>query len=247
MEDQFSASPFMMHPYNRTPYTHTPYNRVLQLLNNQSMNFFDEAKLDLIADALVEQGYCIVDHALPLALLTQLLLLLNQLQDEQFKAAGVGRQTDFQIKEAIRSDKIHWLEPNTEAANEFLQWMESLRVGINRRLFMGLLDYESHFAHYSVGAFYKKHLDAFRGNQKPGQSNRVLSTVLYLNDAWLPTDGGELLLYAQDDDHNVIETLLPEWGRLVIFLSEKFPHEVLPASRERKSIAGWFRVNEGAL
>lgn len=29
----------------------------------------------------------------------------------------------------------------------------------------------------------------------------------------------------------------------MLFLSEEFPHEVLPASRERYSIAGWFRVN----
>jgi len=27
----------------------------------------------------------------------------------------------------------------------------------------------------------------------------------------------------------------------VIFLSERFPHEVLPAKKKRHSIAGWFR------
>ena len=111
-------------------------------------------------------------------------------------------------------------------------------------MFIGLFDYEIHFAHYPVGAFYKKHLDAFRCNRQQGQSNRVLSTVLYLNHAWQLGDGGELLLYAEDDDNKVLETILPECGRLVIFLSEKLPHEVLPAKRERKSIAGWFRVNE---
>jgi len=209
------------------------------------MSFFDEARLDLIAGSLVEQGYCILDNALPRVLLTQLMVLLNQLRDGQLKVAGIGRQTDFQIQETVRSDMIHWLEPNTKTTTEFLQWMESLRVGINRRLFMGLLDYESHFAHYPVGAFYKKHVDVFRDNKNLSQSNRVLSTVLYLNDAWQIDDGGALILYAEDDDSKVIETLLPESGRLVIFLSEKFPHEVLPANRERKSIAGWFRVYEG--
>jgi SM-20-related protein len=212
------------------------------------MNSFSEPQLDVIADALVEQGYCIVGDALPAALLKQLLNQLNQLHDSELKVAGVGRQTDFQVQETIRSDKIHWIQPNTETTAEFLQWMETLRVGINRRLFMGLFDYESHFAYYPVGAFYKKHLDAFRGNRTQGQSNRVLSTVLYLNETWQSGDGGELLLYADGDanDNNskVIETLLPEFGRMVIFLSEKFPHEVLPAQRERKSIAGWFRVNE---
>jgi SM-20-related protein len=214
----------------------------------KGMSFFSESQLDVIADALVSQGYCIVGDALPAVLLKQLLSHLNQLHDSDLKVAGIGRQTDFQVQENIRSDKIHWIQPNTETTAEFLQWMEALRVGINRRLFMGLFDYESHFAYYPVGAFYKKHLDAFRGNRTQGQSNRVLSTVLYLNEAWQSGDGGELLLYADGDanDNNskVIETLLPEFGRMVIFLSEKFPHEVLPAQRERKSIAGWFRVNE---
>ena len=211
------------------------------------MNSFDESLLDLIADALVEQGYCVINDALPQALLDQLLMHFNQLQGDEFKAAGIGRQTDFQVQETIRSDKIHWIQPRVEITAEFLGWMDSLRVGLNRRLFMGLFDYESHFAHYPVGAFYKKHVDAFRGKRQQGQSNRVLSTALYLNEAWKSDDGGELLLYAEDDENKVIETILPECGRLVIFLSEKFPHEVLPARRERKSIAGWFRVNEGAL
>ncbi len=211
------------------------------------MNSFDEHQLDLIADALVEQGYWVVDDALPKTLLNLLLIHFNQLQSDEFKTAGIGRQTDFQVQETIRSDKIHWIQPISEVTADFLQWMDSLRIGLNRRLFMGLFDYESHFAHYPMGAFYKKHVDAFRGNRKQGQSNRVLSTVLYLNDAWQLGDGGELLLYAEDDDNKIIETLSPEFGRLVIFLSEKFPHEVLPAKRERKSIAGWFRVNEAAI
>jgi len=218
------------------------------------MSYWDETQLDtlidLIADALVGQGYWIVDDALPKALLNDLLTHVDLLQEDSFKSAGIGRQTDFQLQATIRSDKIHWIDATTdkftETTAEFLRWMEFLRVGINRRLFMGLFDYESHFAYYPVGACYKKHLDAFRGNRTQGQSNRVLSTVLYLNQNWQPENGGELLIYAEDGE-TVIETVLPVAGRLVIFLSEKFPHEVLPANRERKSIAGWFRVNESIL
>jgi len=29
-----------------------------------------------------------------------------------------------------------------------------------------------------------------------------------------------------------------------VFLSDKFPHEVLPAKKKRHSIAGWFRVDK---
>ena len=212
------------------------------------MIFFDDTQLDAIADELIAKGYLIIDHAVPELLLQGLLKYFKELQEDQFKSAGIGRRSDFQRQNEIRSDKIHWITANTEATAEFLQCMESVRLGINRRLFMGVSDYESHFAHYPVGAFYKKHVDAFRPHKISPQtnSNRVLSTVLYLNETWQRDDGGELVLYAEDGEQ-VLEKVLPEFGRLVIFLSEKFPHEVLPANRERKSIAGWFRVNEGAI
>jgi SM-20-related protein len=209
------------------------------------MNQLTEAQLDRIADSLVEKGYVLTDNLLADELLGKLLAAFNQLRADEFKSAGIGRQLEYQLETTIRSDRIHWLSPTSEATRGFLQWMESLRVGLNQRLYLGLFDYESHFAHYPVGAFYKKHLDAF-GRGKQGTPNRVLSTVLYLNKRWHLDDGGELVIYSQNDNC-VVEKVIPTWGRLVIFLSEKFPHEVLPATRERNSVAGWFRVNEGVF
>jgi len=101
-------------------------------------------------------------------------------------------------------------------------------------LFLGLFSFESHFAHYPPGAFYKTHLDAFKG-----ESNRILSVVTYLNSGWLPDDGGEMVLYTETDSLSVT----PALSTLAIFLSEDFPHEVLPTQRDRYSIAGWFRLN----
>lgn len=214
------------------------------------MTQFDESQLDTIADALAAPGYTIIDGLLPKKLIGSLLIHFNQLHEDEFKSAGIGRQIDFQLKATIRSDKIHWIhadaENATETTTEFLQWMESFRVGLNRRLFLGLFDFESHFARYAVGAFYKKHLDAFRGRDQGPQPNRVLSIVLYLNEHWQIESGGELLIYSEDGER-VLEKISPVCGRMVIFLSEKFPHEVLPAKCERNSIAGWFRINEGKV
>jgi SM-20-related protein len=42
------------------------------------------------------------------------------------------------------------------------------------------------------------------------------------------------------------DRVLPCMGRLAVFLSEDFPHEVLPAKRDRYSIAGWYRINESS-
>lgn len=206
----------------------------------------DEALLDTIAAALVEPGYILLQQAVPQRIVVELLAHFSQCE---FRPAGIGRQADFQVQASVRSDQIHWLAAASDAdgagqdaIGDFLSWMETLRIGINRRLFLGLHDYQSHFASYATGAFYKKHRDAFSGQARRGQSARVVSTVLYLNRAWQRDDGGELVLYA-DDGVEVLTKIAPEFGRLVIFLSEKFPHEVLPATRERKSIAGWYSVN----
>ena len=71
---------------------------------------------------------------------------------------------------------------------------------------------------------------------------------VYLNPNWAPGDGGELTLYHSDQNHHGEQsqsmlTVTPSMGTLVAFLSEEFPHEVLPAKRDRYAIAGWFRVN----
>ena len=123
------------------------------------------------------------------------------------------------------------------AGRQWLKWAAELQQYLNRHLFLGLFSFESHFAHYVPGAFYRRHRDAFRG-----QANRVLSVVVYLNKDWLDTDSGELVLYA--DDKDMLGTkVLPSWGTIAVFLSEEFPHEVLPAKRDRYSIAGWYRLN----
>lgn len=200
-----------------------------------------ESLLDHLADALVRDGYSIFPRHLPSLLIDQLWQELQSLPDNELKMAGIGRQDDFQLNSEIRRDKIHWLTGETIPQQDFMTWMELLRAGLNRRLFLGLFDYECHFASYGKGGFYKKHLDAFKNLASPLQPNRILSTVLYLNREWQPGDGGELLLF-NEEDTRLLETVTPEYGKLIIFLSERFPHEVAIARRERQSIAGWFRT-----
>ena len=194
-----------------------------------------ESLFDQIADALAGPGFIVVDQPLPESLINGLIRSLKA-QQAALTPAGVGRQGDYQRNQNIRGDAIQWLEPGDSAVTEFLCWMDTLRLAINQRLFLGLFDYEAHYAVYAPGAFYQKHCDAFKGN--PG---RKLSTVLYLNQKWDLMAGGELVLYDEAGTSPLIK-VAPECGKLVIFLSEDFPHEVLPATQLRQSIAGWFRI-----
>jgi SM-20-related protein len=148
--------------------------------------------------------------------------------------AAVGRGPSSEIREGIRGDHIQWIEPGqAEVCDSYLALMDSLREALNRGLFLGLEDFESHFAMYPPGAFYLKHVDRFRDDDR-----RMVSAVVYLNDAWLPEQGGQLRMYL---DEGAQYDVVPIGGCLVVFLSGEVPHEVLPASRERLSLTGWFR------
>lgn len=192
---------------------------------------------EIIAEALQQQGYAIVAEALPPALPDALFSYLNSLQSREFNPAGVGKDKGFHHNPFIRGDEISWLDPHDPNTRAYFVWIENLRLTLNRRLFLGLFDYECHYARYPKGGFYKKHLDAFKG-----QNSRVVTTVLYLNPNWQTGDGGELQIYAPDS-HTVLEKVEPHYGKLIVFLSGDFPHEVLSTNKARFSLTGWFRVN----
>ena len=188
-----------------------------------------------IAAQLAQTGYIVMDAPLPTGLSAQLLTRCHD--DERFHAAQIGRGTGRQQVDSIRGDVISWLDDSDSTDHAYLVWMEALRVGLNAALYLGLFDYECHYAIYGAGAGYAKHSDVLNGKK-----NRILSTVFYLNEHWQNSDGGELALYDPTGD-TVIATLNPTFGTMILFLSESFPHEVRLSRNTRRSIAGWFRVS----
>jgi SM-20-related protein len=207
----------------------------LSSIDGDSTN--DETLFGLIAQDIENQGYSIRHGALPETLATNLFLHQQSLAAEKFKKAGIGRGDQYLENEFVRTDEICWINGETEIGRHWLDWSASLQTFLNRRLFLGLFSFESHFAHYGPGDYYKRHYDAFKG-----EANRVLSVVAYFNSGWTATDGGELVIYENDHDKEGVK-VVPLFGTVVTFLSEEFPHEVLAANRERYSIAGWFRIN----
>ena len=187
-----------------------------------------------IAGQIEQRGYVLLEKPFDDALLHALLLRCEE--DARFRTAHIGRGADKRQISSVRGDVISWLSDTHGTDAAYLDLMEKLRLGLNERLFIGLFDYECHYAIYKEGTGYAKHTDVLTGRK-----NRVLSTVLYLNEDWQPGDGGELVLY--DADGKMLETVAPRYGTMIIFLSESFPHEVLISQRTRRSIAGWFRVS----
>ncbi|WP_041341007.1 2OG-Fe(II) oxygenase [Runella slithyformis] len=192
---------------------------------------------DNLMDSLAEQSYGVIDSFLTPEEITDLVILLRERHlAGRFKTAGIGRANDQHIEAQIRSDHILWLETHSTAVMEqvFFQKINELIQCLNRSCYLGLKDFEFHYAMYPIGTFYKRHLDRFTTD-----SHRKISVVCYLNEDWKTTDGGELVLYIPEKKPIKID---PVGGHLVCFEADLLEHEVLPATHERLSLTGWLRT-----
>lgn len=189
--------------------------------------------LERIVDGLAEQGYAVIDNFLDPAEV-KAILGLEAFADAatSFKKAGIGKNQDLQINEAIRGDYIQWVDRNTAPApvKVYLDKLQTLIQAVNQGLFLSLKDYEVHMTVYPPGSYYKRHLDQFKKDD-----HRKLSVICYLNEDWREEHGGQLRMYLPG------ETLdfLPLAGRLVCFRSDQIEHEVIAGTRARRSLTGW--------
>ena len=161
----------------------------------------------------------------------------------QFHVAGVGRGLNSRPGGEVRRDETCWLERDQPGAalaqGELFSALQQLRTALNRYLYLGLVDFEGHYAVYPTEGFYRRHLDCFR-NGGGSDDERCVSLVLYLNSDWQPADGGRLRLYGRDGV--TFTDIDPVGGTLVCFMSRETEHEVLLNHRERFSFVGWFKV-----
>lgn len=207
------------------------------------------AQLPRILDDICQQQYCVLDDFLPAALLRDLRDLCQQrAQAGLLHLAGTSKAATTNPQ--LRGDHIAWLEHDDPhpAVQDYWHYMHALQQQLNRALMMGLHTFETHFAVYAPGQGYTTHIDQFQSTaQTPAAGTRLLTSILYLNPSW-PTDaGGALRLYLDAHPHTPAADaraldISPTWGRLVLFLSDRFWHAVLPATQSRISVTGWFKA-----
>jgi SM-20-related protein len=193
-----------------------------------------------IIDALATGGCYVGESIFSNELSSRLLTRARGLHDaNELSVARVGRAASASgasHETAIRSDTTRWLDdmPSDASERDAVNAVNALRAALNKTLFIGAQSAELHFAHYAPGAFYKTHRDRFADDDA-----RVVSLVFYLNEAWPAEVGGELVIY--DAAMTSLHRVAPRAGTMVAFLSDRFPHEVLPATCDRFSLTGWLR------
>lgn len=193
---------------------------------------------DAVADALHEHAACRLIGFPDEQRCLELKADLERLQASgAMRSAQVGRGEARQRRDEVRGDAIIWLDDPRcgEPARAHLQMLDTLRIRLNRLLMLGVDEVEAHYACFQPDAKYLRHRDRFEGSP-----SRVLSLVSYLNEDWQPGHGGALRLYLPSGPVDV----LPQLGTGVCFRSE-IEHEVLPAQRQRFSVAAWMRTRAG--
>ena len=131
-----------------------------------------------------------------------------------YRSAKIGLKVASHKNDAIRTDEILWLENNeTNTAIQFyLEQIKQLLQLFNQSLFLGLNEFETHFANYQPGTFYKKHIDEY---------------------------GGALMLYNKEEQ--LLQQVAPLENRFICFNSE-LPHEVSITHQPRYSLTGWMKT-----
>jgi SM-20-related protein len=201
-------------------------------MQQSSQHKLSEEQLDHLVDQLVEQGFGIVDQFISDEEIGQFIRRFHDLSEEgELRKAGIGKMQHFAVDKKIRGDYIHWIDPQDMVAVTagYVSRVQQIMEYLNRSCYLGLKDFEAHFAMYPEGTFYKRHADRFHQNP-----HRVISMVCYMNQGWTEADGGQLRMFLPDQEIDIA----PLSGRLVCFKSE-LEHEVLLTHRTRYSVTGW--------
>lgn len=204
----------------------------------EQLEFVENPMFESIIDDLLQNKYSVVDDFFSSEEVEVLRnSLLAKYDADRFKKSAMGNRTNEEIDKTIRGDFILWMDEHNanEAEQLFFEKINEMVTYLNRTCFLGILHKEFHYAVYPKGTYYKRHLDTFQNDDR-----RKLSIVCYLNeDNWLPENGGELTIYTENQDLDI----LPLPGRIVVFESQVLEHEVkVVKASERLSITGWLKT-----
>lgn len=207
----------------------------------EQIGFNENPLYEKIISGLLEEQYYIAEDFFDMEEVRQMrTILLEKYEEDNFKKAAIGNKLNETIEKTVRGDFILWLNEKDAGVAEkiFFSKINSLVEYLNRTCFLGILQKEFHYAVYPKGTFYKRHLDTFQNDDR-----RRLSLVCYLNDEnWKPENGGELVIYNNENGIEVAKSIYPLPGRVVIFESQILEHEVKPVNTTRLSITGWLKT-----
>ena len=191
---------------------------------------------NFLINDLTEKGWCVLEDFFPKELTLEILMdFKDKLEESEFKLSKVGRKLDKTLDLSVRNAQSTWVELSQGSVGQKIlnEFYNSLKEFLNESFFLSLKRFESQYAFYPHGGFYKKHIDQLKNSM-----HRQVTSIYYLADC---DHGGELVIYNKNDKKKIDFTLKPKAGSLVIFFSALIYHEVLKNEDPRYSLTSWFR------
>lgn len=182
---------------------------------------------------------------------------MNLRQKNKFKIAKIGQDSTNTLNEEIRvaetcfigRDKPELRDVPNSMRERLYDVLEALRLDLQEGENAKSLDpnlSEFLYAYYPTGGFYRRHRDAVKGS---ASWLREYSFLLYLNEEEYDpdVDGGRLRVHFDSGgdflptgEAPLFQDVDAYGGTLVIFESNRFPHEVLDTMAERFAVVGWY-------
>lgn len=200
-------------------------------------------------DELTSKGYVIIENFLPESLQESLRQDVINLRDkDKFKVAKIGQDSTNTLNTNIRVAETCFLGrnnlndvPNGSRSNLY-DVLDRIRQDLPQPLDANISEFL--YAYYPSGGFYRRHRDAIPGS---ASMLRKFSLLMYLNEDWSEKDGGKLRMHMDSGGDELppgeqpsFLDVAPKGGTLVLFNSDKVPHEVLNTESERIAIVGWY-------
>jgi Rps23 Pro-64 3,4-dihydroxylase Tpa1-like proline 4-hydroxylase len=244
----------------------TTRSHLLEPLKLSSSTTIPRITTDAIKD-LKRNGYVVLKNFIPSELALELKADVANLRSQgKFKIAKIGQDstntlnTDIRIAETcfIGQTKLQQV-PNT-ARQKLYDVLDGVRSDLSGNTLLDEIDSNDQlrkaapsldaslsellYAYYPLGGFYRRHVDSV---QNSASVLRTYSLLLYLNDEWKESDGGCLRIHLDsggdflplNEEPNFVD-VEPRASTLVLFKSDKIPHEVLDTTAERNAVVGWF-------
>jgi len=216
---------------------------------------------------LSTHGYVVINDFLPPDIVKALRDDVVSLRSSnKFKIAKIGQDSTNSLNTEIRVAETCFLGESklqdipSHARNKLYEILDMVRIDLSGKSIFDINDVNGElqkaapaldkslsellYAYYPKGGFYRRHVDAV---SKSASVLRSYSLLLYLHDKWDENDGGYLRIHLdsggdflpQGEEPNFVD-VKPEGGTLVLFKSDKIPHEVLDTNAERTAVVGWY-------
>mmetsp|Transcript_14620 Transcript_14620/g.19090 ORF Transcript_14620/g.19090 Transcript_14620/m.19090 type:complete len:323 (-) Transcript_14620:273-1241(-) len=219
-------------------------------------------------EKLATQDYTVIPNFISEDLVDELAKDVTNLRSKnKFKVARIGQDSTNALNQEIRVAETCFLgegklgDVPSPARNRLYEALNSARTSLSGNTMLDIQNWQTGevergapaldreltemlYAYYPSGGFYRRHRDAI-----PGSASvlRCYSLLLYLNKNWSKEDKGELRMHFDsggdelpEGDQPSFVDIEPKAGTLVLFKSEKVPHEVLNTNSERLAVVGWY-------